>query len=77
VRAHVRDLAHPSGEMRLERRPADEAVAGDGIVFDVADATLVLALGPCPVRSMSGVLPATSAATALPAPQPKVQPMWP
>ena len=41
----VGDLALPPGEMRFQRRPADEGVPGDGVVLDVADAALVLALG--------------------------------
>ena len=46
VDAPVGHLAHPPGEMRLERRPAREAPPGDGVALDVADLALVLALGP-------------------------------
>src|SRR3954451_20408039 len=49
VDAPVGHLAHPPGEMRLERRPAREAPPGDGVALDVADPALVLALGPRPV----------------------------
>jgi len=45
----VRDLARPFLEMRFQRRPAREAPPGDRVLLDVADAALVLALGPRPV----------------------------
>ena len=45
VHARVGHLAHPPGQVRLQRRPAREAPAGDGVALDVADAALVLALG--------------------------------
>src|SRR5690606_16158855 len=50
VHAPVGDLARPPRQMRLERRPAGEAVAGDGVALHIADAALVLALGARPVR---------------------------
>src|SRR5947199_755811 len=46
VDADVGHLARPPGQVRLQRRPAREAPAGDGVALDVADAALVLALGP-------------------------------
>ena len=49
----VGDLAHPPVEMRLQRRPADEGMAGNGVALDVADAALVLALGAGPIRRAS------------------------
>ena len=42
----IGDLAHPPVEMRLERGPTVEAAPGDRVVLHVADAALVLALGP-------------------------------
>src|SRR3546814_11203394 len=36
--------------MGLERRPAGEAVAGDGVALHIADAALVLAFGARPIR---------------------------
>ena len=53
VHALVGDLAHPPRQVRLQRRPAGEAPARDGVALDVADAALVLALGTGPVRRTS------------------------
>src|SRR6266851_5156130 len=53
VNPPVGDLAHPPVEMRLERRPARESMAGNGVALDVADAALVLALGAGPIRRAS------------------------
>jgi len=50
VNPRVGDLALPVGEMGFKCTPAGKAVSGDGIVLDVADAALVLALGARPVR---------------------------
>ena len=50
VDAHVRDLALPLGEMRLERLPAREAMPGDRVLLHVADAALRLALRARPIR---------------------------
>ena len=69
--AHVGDLAHPPGEMRLERRPAGEAAARDRVVLHVADAALVLALGPRPVRRAG---PRPEAPVAREGVQPRVEP---
>jgi hypothetical protein len=46
VHAPVRHLARPPDQMDLQRRPAREAAARDGVALDVAHAPLVLALGP-------------------------------
>ena len=43
--SYVGHLAHPPTQVRLERFPALEGMAGDGIALHVADAVLVLALG--------------------------------
>ena len=45
----VRDLALPPRQMRLQSRPALEAVSCDGVPLDVAYAALVLPLRPGPV----------------------------
>jgi hypothetical protein len=38
VHAHVGDLAHPARQMRPQLLQGREAVTGDGIALDVADA---------------------------------------
>jgi hypothetical protein len=47
--ARIGDLAQPPRQVCLELGPGGEAAAGDGVALDVADAALVLALGPGPV----------------------------
>jgi hypothetical protein len=47
--AGVGDLAHPPDKMGLERRPTDKLVTSERIVFDVAHAALVFALGARPI----------------------------
>src|ERR1700751_5852028 len=37
----VGDLAHPPVEVTLQRRPADEVMAGNGVALDIADAAFV------------------------------------
>ena len=49
VPSPVRDLALPPRQMRLQSRPALEAVSCDGVPLDVAYAALVLPLRPGPV----------------------------
>jgi hypothetical protein len=44
------NLAHPRVEVRLKGGPACELTAGNGVLLDVAYATLVLVLGACPIR---------------------------
>ena len=46
VYPHVGHLAHPPGEVSLQRAPRGKAPARDRVVLDVAHAALVLALGP-------------------------------
>ncbi len=46
----VGDLPRPARQMGLECLEGLEAAAGDGIALHVADATLVLSLGPRPIR---------------------------
>src|SRR5512147_599990 len=48
--ALIGNLAHPSDKVRFQRRPRGEPVAGDRVLLHVADAVLVLALGPGPIR---------------------------
>ena len=45
VHPRVGHLAHPPGQVRLERAPRCEAPAGNGVVLDVTDTALVLTLG--------------------------------
>jgi hypothetical protein len=49
VRAHVRDVALPFGEVRLERFPACEGVSRDRVLLHIADAALGLTLRAGPV----------------------------
>ena len=51
VNADIGDVAGPGFEMGLQRRPAPEAPACDGIPLHIADAALVLPLRPGPIRS--------------------------
>src|SRR3954453_21824068 len=48
---NVRDLAHPSVQMRLEGREAFERASCDGIPLHIPHPALVLALGARPVGS--------------------------
>lgn len=50
VRPQVGYLAHPPGQMRFQRRPTGEDMAGNCVGLHIADAPLVLALGASPVR---------------------------
>jgi hypothetical protein len=50
----VGDLAQPPGQMRLQPIPAREAVPGDGVALDIADAALVLALLSSPELQFVG-----------------------
>ena len=50
VAPQVGHLARPAHQMRLQRRPTVEAVAGQRVALHVFDAALVLALGPRPIR---------------------------
>ena len=45
VHPHIGNLAHPPSQMRLQSTPGAKAPPRDGVVLDVADATLVLAFG--------------------------------
>ena len=46
----IRDLAGPGRKVRFHLRPGGKAAPGDRVPLDVADATLVLALGARPIR---------------------------
>lgn len=74
VPAYIGDLAHPPGQVRLQRRPALEVAPGNGVALDVADAALVLALGARPVR---GARPRLEAPVLRERPQPRVEPDLP
>jgi len=50
VPLNVSHLAHPMPQVRFQRRPAREAVARNVVVLDIANASLVLALGARPIR---------------------------